>query len=435
MDESPWEILAPDGDEPAGFLHELVDHRQDERAGIIVDALTRFVGQDRADAEDAAFTSMAVFLVAAARNPRKFAARRDAVLRLVSTWSEVNTLGRLIGDHAALRLPEVAELAIVAADWIGRTWLPKLDHLPQLSNQLAFALDDFREALHVTPRPWTAAADRPPRRRSVEELRPWMVPGEILTIDLGDGFRTYAQLGTGFDVAVHDVHEPANADVLAVSEIIERPVLFNVSVNQYYPRPPWWRTVGRLPDGHPVLPQATRFRQGIGEATCYLVIDGDWDNLVPTTQQHCADLERAGVGWSPEDVEDRARCHYSGHPHPMTEHLRVRFSRSLVRVCTRLESYTMNAPGDPPQLFGPPSMLSHLAASYGPGRTDLVMVEADKATLTIRPHPLDPDDPDSPQVSGCHGLMEHRVLGRYPLRPLPDGAYEPAEPWMPTIPE
>lgn len=142
------------------------------------------------------------------------------------------------------------------------------------------------------------------------------------------------------------------------------------------------------------MPTPTTFLQDFANPQeCRLVVGGDWDNLVPATQQECIGLERAGVSWYPEDLEERLRCHYAGRPHPETARLRVRISRGYVRVCTRREAeagyaaWRFPAPHDQSQpltAFYPACLLPRLVAGYGPGRGDLVMVEVDGRHASAR---------------------------------------------------
>jgi hypothetical protein len=114
----------------------------------------------------------------------------------------------------------------------------------------------------------------------------------------------------------------------------------------------------------------------------------------------------------------------------------------LLRVCTRHDAEyddryfpQKQSEAEPRFMFYPVSLVSRFAAENGPDRTNVVMVEVDEARLHGQTRaPMRPENPNSPAVTWARWAEHSELLGIHELVPLPDGGYEPAEPWAPTYP-
>jgi hypothetical protein len=254
----------------------------------------------------------------------------------------------------------------------------------------------------------------------------------VLSIDLGDGTRSYAMMLNAPYLAFYDGLDPIDSPVPAARDVVARPVLFINIVNHYFDRPAGWRTIGSAPEAADALPRPPMFMQERGNPqNCTLIVNDDWGNPVRVTQQECVGLERAGVGWYLEDVERRLRNHYAGVPDPDVEESWVQISHSLVRVFTADEAAaairdwrlpeSARARGPEAGFYEVELVPSH-AAAYGTGRDDLVVLEVDEARLASRPGPWVRWNP------------RNDIVRRYKLLPPGDGRYRFDPPWSPKYP-
>ena len=361
------------------------------------------------------------------------------MLSYTASVHDVDSLSDLLGDVRLLRSTKVAQLALRALDRVERD-----SEVSDVSDDddLGSSLEAIRVALRSPTQRWTAKATAAPRVNPLH--RDW-AERTVLSIDLGDGHRTYAQLIQMPYIAFYNVRQPVTDPPITTAEVVSRPILFIISVNSYWDRPEGWRTIGPVPESAPLLARPHVFMQDIGDPQKCTIVDPDWIAPRPATQQECIGLERAGGGWYPSTVEERLRCHYAGQPHPETEREAVRISHSFLRVCTRQEAQdgydAWRFPADDGQAqpylaFYPDSLVPHFALQYGRDRDDLVMIEVDEAAMHIGVMygPAIPDDPHSAVVPWTPWISRQAIIRVHDLVPTPDGSYQPAHPWTPLYP-
>ena len=140
-------------------------------------------------------------------------------------------------------------------------------------------------------------------------------PGNIVSIDLGDGSRSFARVLKQPLLAFYDLK--AEAD-LEPEVVVATEVLFKIWVVKYALSSGRWKTIGCLPLEREISEPPTFFKQDPVDKSLSLYVEGEEH---PASLADCVGLERAAV-WDPEQVEDRLRDHFAGRPNCWVESLK-----------------------------------------------------------------------------------------------------------------
>lgn len=143
--------------------------------------------------------------------------------------------------------------------------------------------------------------------------------GDILKIDLGDGFFSFARVLREPMIAFYGLRVESIPDI---ETILSTPILFKVPVMNYAVTSGQWEVIGSRPL-EPDLLTITYFWKYDVIAEKYSISNDVDDKEVPATKEECQGLERAAV-WEPENVEDRLRDHFAGVPNIWVESLKLK---------------------------------------------------------------------------------------------------------------
>jgi len=142
--------------------------------------------------------------------------------------------------------------------------------------------------------------------------------GDIVRIDLGDGFHTYGRVLEDASFAFYDGRV---SEEMPVDQIIALPILFLVAVMNYAVTSGRWAIVGTAPLDDSLLNPPPRFIQDALRKDLFRIYDKG--QIRPATKEECIGLEPAAV-WDPEHVEDRLRDHYAERVNMWVESLKMR---------------------------------------------------------------------------------------------------------------
>jgi uncharacterized protein (DUF952 family) len=437
-----WGVGVLDNDDAWGFVDELLDTASEHRVPRLIAALERVLQAERIDVEESSGALVAALVVALARGPMNFPDERSRLVEHADRVADASGFEGLVGELRPLRTAKVARLALSAIGRVGAD--SELAELWEGQAEFQAALDMLTTSLRSPVRRLSAQ----PREPSTSPFRRGWQPGTLMSIDLGNGYRSCAQMLVEPFVAFYEARTPLTDPPPMVADIIAGTVLFTVGVNSFMDRPDGWRTIGTVSRPEDVLPRPPMFRQDLADPEkCTLIrSDDDWCVPVPITPRECIGLENASVaGWYPENCEQRLRSHHAGVPDVTTENYRVRISRSWVRVCSAQEADDAQQAGRFPAAaradesrvaFYLVDWIAHFAAGYGPGRDDLVVLEVDEAQMNswVDRGPVLPDEATSPRVPWVHWIPDRAIIARHDLVPLDTGRYELASPWAPIFP-
>lgn len=144
------------------------------------------------------------------------------------------------------------------------------------------------------------------------------VHGDIVRIDLGDGFHSYARV---LEEGLFAFYNCRTQEDLPIQQIIAMDVLFIIPVMSHAVTRGRWTVKGNAPLEDCLLNPPPRFIQdAIRKEKFSLYQKG---RIIPATRQQCLGLERE-AGWEPEHAEDRLRDHYAGRTNKWVESLRLR---------------------------------------------------------------------------------------------------------------
>jgi hypothetical protein len=142
--------------------------------------------------------------------------------------------------------------------------------------------------------------------------------GDIVRIELGDGFHAYARV---LEEALFGFYDSRVREDLPVDRIITLPILFYVPVMAHAVKRGRWVVVGSAPLEGALLHPPPRFMQdGIRKDEFRIYEKG---KIRFATKEECIGLEREAV-WEPAHVEDRLRDHYAGRKNKWVESLKMR---------------------------------------------------------------------------------------------------------------
>lgn len=141
--------------------------------------------------------------------------------------------------------------------------------------------------------------------------------GDVVRIDLGAGFHTYARVLPNASFAFYDCRLVGEA---SLPEILACQVLFRIAVMNHAVKTGRWPVIGHEPLKGAMLILPSEFMQDPIDKTTFSYDNG----VIPAaTGEQCRGLERASV-WEPEHVEDRLRAHYAGNVNHIVELLKLR---------------------------------------------------------------------------------------------------------------
>jgi hypothetical protein len=145
------------------------------------------------------------------------------------------------------------------------------------------------------------------------------VVGDIVRIDLGDGFHTYARV---LAEALFAFYDGRVTDELAIDRIIALPILFQIPVMDHAVKRGRWVVIGNEPLGDTLLDPPLFFMQDILHKDRFSIYERG-GKIRPATKEECVGLERAAV-WEPTHVEDRLRDHYAQRKNKWVESLKIK---------------------------------------------------------------------------------------------------------------
>jgi hypothetical protein len=144
------------------------------------------------------------------------------------------------------------------------------------------------------------------------------VVGDIVRVDLSDGFRSYARV---LNEALFAFYDNRLGEELPLNRIIALPILFQVPVMDHAVKRGRWVIVGNAPLDDRLLNPPPRFMQdAIRKDRFRIYVNGQ---IRPATKEECVGLEREAV-WDPTHAEDRLRDHYAGRKNKWVESLKIK---------------------------------------------------------------------------------------------------------------
>jgi hypothetical protein len=142
--------------------------------------------------------------------------------------------------------------------------------------------------------------------------------GDVVRIDLGAGFHTYARVLLDASFAFYDCRRVGEA---SLPEILASQILFRIAVMNHAVKTGRWPVIGHEPLKGEMLTLPPKFIQDPIDETTFSIYQ---NGVIPAaTREQCRGLERASV-WEPEHVEDRLRAHYAGNVNHIVELLKLR---------------------------------------------------------------------------------------------------------------
>ena len=142
--------------------------------------------------------------------------------------------------------------------------------------------------------------------------------GDIVRINLGDEFHTYARV---LEEALFAFYDCRVREVVPVEQIISSPILFQIPVMNYAVKRGIWMVVGNVPLDNVLINPPPRFIQDALKKDVYKIYSKG--KAYPATREECIGLEREAV-WDPAHVEDRLKDHYAGRKNKWVESLKIK---------------------------------------------------------------------------------------------------------------
>jgi hypothetical protein len=144
-------------------------------------------------------------------------------------------------------------------------------------------------------------------------------PGAILRIDVDARRHAYARMLS--DHPYYAIYDAITDVELAPAEVVTRPVLFVLAVNDRAYRGACWRNAGFVSLAEAPVPIPEFFRQDLLDpARCHIV--DHTGNSRPATPAQCVGLEADAV-WDPEHAAERLRDHDAHRPNVHLENLKL----------------------------------------------------------------------------------------------------------------
>ena len=142
--------------------------------------------------------------------------------------------------------------------------------------------------------------------------------GDIVQIDLGDGFHSYARV---LEEAMFAFYDSRTANDLPVDQIISCRILFSIAVMNHAVMRGRWKIVGHIPLEEALVVSRPRFIQDALKPESFSIYERG--AIRPATREECIGLECAAV-WDPTHAEDRIRDHYLGRKNKWLESLKIK---------------------------------------------------------------------------------------------------------------
>jgi hypothetical protein len=142
--------------------------------------------------------------------------------------------------------------------------------------------------------------------------------GDVVRIDLGAGFHTYARVLLNAWFAFYDCRLVGEA---SLPEILASQILFRIAVMNHAVKTGRWPVIGHEPLKGALLVLPPKFIRDPIDKTIFSIYENGI--IRAATWEQCLRLERASV-WEPEHVEDRVRAHYAGNLNHVVELLKLR---------------------------------------------------------------------------------------------------------------
>jgi hypothetical protein len=147
---------------------------------------------------------------------------------------------------------------------------------------------------------------------------PKRVVGDIVSISLGDGFKTYSRV---LNEAMFAFYDCRTEEQPPIDTIISSSILFKVAVMKYAVTRGHWEIVGHAPLESALQNLPPKFMQDLHRPGKFRIYHQG--QIRPATLEECIGLECAAV-WDPIHVEDRLRDHYTGRKNKWVESLKLR---------------------------------------------------------------------------------------------------------------
>ena len=142
--------------------------------------------------------------------------------------------------------------------------------------------------------------------------------GDVVRIELGAGFHTYARVLPEAWFAFYDCRVVVGA---SLPEILASQILFRITVMNHAVKTGRWPVIGHDPLKGAMLVLPPKFIQDPIDKTIFSIYENGM--IRAATSKQCPGLERASL-WEPEHVEDRLRAHYAGNLNHVVELLKQR---------------------------------------------------------------------------------------------------------------
>jgi hypothetical protein len=145
------------------------------------------------------------------------------------------------------------------------------------------------------------------------------VVGDVVRIDLGDGFHSYARV---MGEALFAFYGGRVTNELPIDRIIGLPIIFQIPVMDPAITSGRWVVIGNAPLDDTLLNPPFFFIQDILNKDRFKIYESG-GKIRAATKEECVGLERAAV-WEPAHVEDRLRDHFANRKNKWVESLKIK---------------------------------------------------------------------------------------------------------------
>jgi hypothetical protein len=142
--------------------------------------------------------------------------------------------------------------------------------------------------------------------------------GDIVKIDQGDGFHSYARV---LEEGLFAFYDSRTREDLSIDQILARAVLFIVPVMNHAVTRGRWRVMGNASLEEALKNPPPRFMQDALDPDLFRIYEKG--KIRPASKEECVGLEREAA-WDPTHIEDRLRDHYLGQPNKWVEALKIK---------------------------------------------------------------------------------------------------------------
>ena len=138
-----------------------------------------------------------------------------------------------------------------------------------------------------------------------------------MEIDLADGHYAYGRILADVEFGFYDLYTAER--VKHLDQIITRPFLFIVAVNNHAVNSGRWVNIGKRPLPAALQQLPLKFIQDPLAPDRFQLYDPLTGSIIPALKKQCAGLERCAV-WDPSHVEERLRDYHAGRPNQYRAH-------------------------------------------------------------------------------------------------------------------